>query len=151
MNAKKTIISTTINATLAFVVVMTTVAPAQTVVITNKCIEEPPVVSVPSNPHAGRWFKFRNLAEDWRAQRGIRSSITTMSMMPAYQSIIGMGEDAIPLIVAQLRAEGDDPDQWFWALKAITQADPVSPEDRGDFAKMAQAWIQWAEDEGYVG
>jgi len=151
MNAKKTVIATTINAALAFVVMMTTATTAQTIEITNAQPEEPLVVRILSDAHAGKWFKFRHLAKAWAAQRSIQSSVTAMSMMPAYQSIVGMGEDAVPLIVAQLKSEGDDPDQWFWALKAITQVDPVKPEDRGDFVAMAQSWIKWAEDEGYAG
>jgi hypothetical protein len=78
------------------------------------------------------------------------SSITEMSILPAYQKIIGMGEDAVPLILAELKSEGDDPDQWFWALIAITEENPVKPEDQGNFRKMAQAWFQWAEAEGYA-
>jgi len=94
--------------------------------------------------------KFQALVAEWRQQRGVRSSITEMSMLPAYQKIIGMGEPAIPLILGQLKAEGDDPDHWFWALASITDANPVKPEDRGNTVKMAEAWLKWAEDEGYA-
>ncbi len=79
------------------------------------------------------------------------SSITEMSMLPSYQKLVGMGEVAIPLLLAELKSEGDEPDQWFWALKAITGIDPVKPEDRGDFVGMARAWLKWGEDEGYAG
>jgi hypothetical protein len=78
------------------------------------------------------------------------SSITEMSMLPTYQQIMGIGPDAVPLILAELESEGDDPDQWFWALRAITGANPVKPEDQGDFVKMAQAWFEWADDEDYA-
>ena len=71
-------------------------------------------------------------------------------MCPAYQSIIGMGESVVPLILSQLYNEGDEPDQWFWALTAITGANPVKDEDRGDFVKMAQVWLEWGLREGYV-
>ena len=98
-----------------------------------------------------KWLKFQNLAKQWRTERGARSSITQMAMMPAYQSIIGMGEDAIQPIILELKAEGDDPDHWFWALRAITGASPLNPEDKGDTLRMARAWIKWAEDEGYAG
>ena len=72
-----------------------------------------------------------------------------MAMCDAYQKIIGMGPAVIPLIIAQMRSEADEPDQWFWALQVLTGADPVADEDRGDFVKMSQAWIDWAENEGY--
>jgi hypothetical protein len=95
-------------------------------------------------------LKFQELVKQWKTERGSRSSITQAAMMQPYQSIIGMGEDAIPLIIAQLKSEGHDPDQWFWALRAITQENPVRPEDRGNFQKMAQTWIQWAERQGHA-
>jgi hypothetical protein len=95
---------------------------------------------------APRSARFQELYGEWKKQRGGRSSITQVSMMPAYQSIIGMGADAVPLILRQLRLEGDQPDQWFWALRAIAGANPVGPQDQGDFPKMAQAWIKWGED-----
>ena len=60
---------------------------------------------------------------------------------PSYQQIIGMGDMALPLILRELARE---PDHWFWALHAITGADPVEPDARGDVRKMAKAWIEWA-------
>ncbi len=103
-----------------------------------------------TDPASENWLKFQNLVKQWRDERGARSSITETVMMPAYQKIIGMGETALPLILAQLRSEGDEPDQWFWALRAITEANPIKPEDQGNFQKMAQAWLQWAENGVYV-
>ena len=64
-------------------------------------------------------------------------------MTLAYQSIIGMGAPVVPLLILQLRSEGDEPDQWFWALQAITGENPVTDSERGDFQKMAKAWIDW--------
>jgi len=91
------------------------------------------------------WFRFQNLVEQWKTERGARSSITEAAMMPAYQEIIGMGSKAVPLILEQIRSEGDEPDQWFWALRAITGENPVKPEDQGNFQKMAEAWLQWSQ------
>jgi hypothetical protein len=104
-----------------------------------------------SDPAAKRWMKFQELSREWRAKRGATSSITAMSTLEAYQKIIGMGESAVPLILAQLKAEGDEPDQWFWALRMITGANPVLPADQGNFRAMAQAWIAWSESEEYAG
>ncbi len=103
------------------------------------------------DPKIKKWLRFQNLVDDWRRERGATSSITEMAMLPSYQSIIGMGADAIPLLIAQLKSEGDEPDQWFWALKAITGVNPIKPEDQGDFAKMAQTWVAWVENEDYAG
>jgi hypothetical protein len=108
-----------------------------------------PTVCVFDSDFAG-WLKFQRLAKEWREERGAMSSITQMSALPAYQKIIGMGETAIPLILAQLRLEGDEPDQWFWALRALTEANPVSPRDQGNFQRMTQAWLRWGESAGYA-
>ena len=89
------------------------------------------------------WVLFLGLVKKWKTERGVASSITEAAMCPAYQSIIGMGQTVVPLILLQLEDEGDDPDQWFWALRAITGADPVRDGDRGNYAKMARAWIEW--------
>jgi hypothetical protein len=78
------------------------------------------------------------------------SSITESAACPSYQAIIGMGPTVVPLILAQLEAEGDEPDQWFWALKAITGDDPVKDQDRGDFVAMANSWLAWARADGYA-
>jgi hypothetical protein len=74
------------------------------------------------------------------------SSTAEMIAHPAYQQIIGMGHAALPLIFAELRREQD---QWFWALKSITGADPVATKDRDDMEAMTGAWLAWAKDRGY--
>jgi hypothetical protein len=97
-----------------------------------------------TEPPVEDWLRFQQLVEQWQTERGTMSSITEAVLCPAYQSIIGMGELALPFIFAQLRSEGDEPDQWFWALKAITGADPVPLEDRGNYPRMSAAWLEWA-------
>jgi hypothetical protein len=69
-----------------------------------------------------------------------------MAMHPAYQQIIGMGEDVIPLILWELEKT---PNHWFWALRAISDEDPVKPEERGNIHKMAQSWLKWGKEHGY--
>lgn len=68
-------------------------------------------------------------------------------MHPAYQRIIGLGPAVIPLILADLARQ---PDHWFWALKALTGEDPVSPGDRGKMAAMSEAWLRWGRANGYI-
>ena len=91
------------------------------------------------------WLRFLRLVTEWRDQRGAMSSISEAAMCPAYQSILGMGPIAVPFLLAQLRSEGNGPDHWFWALKAISGADPVRDEDRGNLRRMAQAWLKWGQ------
>jgi len=108
---------------------------------------EPAVATTQEN-----WLKFQGLVVAWKEQRGATSSVTESVMCPAYQGIIGMGDDAVPFLLRQLTNEGDDPDQWFWALKAITRADPdpVSEDERGDNLRMARAWFDWGIRMGYA-
>jgi len=93
-----------------------------------------------------RSLMFQCLVAEWRTQRGAMSSITEAALCSAYQRIIGLGPAAVPFIIAELESDGDEPDQWFWALKAITGEDPVREDDRGDFAAMSKSWLEWARD-----
>jgi len=90
--------------------------------------------------------KFKRLAATWKSQRGPISSPTKLVMHPAYQSIIGMGPVAIPLL---LRALEQELDLWFWALRAISETDPVPPSSRGRMKEMAAAWLKWGHEHGY--
>lgn len=95
-------------------------------------------------------LKFERLLAQWHGERDATSSVAEMSMCDGYQKIIAMGEVAIPLIIFHLRSEGDEPDHWFWALRVLTEVNPVADEDRGNVVKMAQAWLGWAEAQGYA-
>jgi hypothetical protein len=66
-------------------------------------------------------------------------------MHPAYQKIIGMGPGVVPLLLRELE---NDLDVWFWALRAITEENPVPKEARGDGAAMARSWLDWARRRG---
>jgi hypothetical protein len=99
---------------------------------------------------AEAWLKFQVLVEAWQKERGATSSISESVASPAYLSIIGLGPEAVPFLLKQLESEGDDPDEWFSALTAITGASPESPEDQGDYAKMAASWFDWAKQNGYA-
>ncbi len=90
--------------------------------------------------------KFIRLRDEWKAQRGPESSTAKLVMHPAYQTIIGMGPVAVPLLLRELETNLDS---WFWALRAITETDPVPTEDRGNGAAMVQAWLAWGKKQGY--
>jgi hypothetical protein len=96
-------------------------------------------------------IRFQKLLREWHEQRGSMSWMSDIAMCPAYQSIIGIGPPVVPLILAQLRSEGDEPDHWFWALRVITEVNPVAEQDQGDVTKMAEAWLQWGAQQGYAG
>jgi hypothetical protein len=91
--------------------------------------------------------RFRRLAEQWKEQSRFLSNVAQIAMLKPYQRIIGMGWDAVPLILEELQRE---PRQWFWALEAITETDPVPPEAAGKVRVMAQAWIDWGKQQGFL-
>lgn len=91
--------------------------------------------------------RFRRLADEWKEQARFLSNTAQMAMLRPYQRIIGMGWDAVPFLLEELQRE---PRQWFWALEAITEADPVPPEAAGKVRPMAQAWIEWGKEQGIL-
>lgn len=53
---------------------------------------------------------FLQLTEQWQCETGMLSVVSKISMHPAYQRIIGMGQPVVPLIMRELERE---PDHWF--------------------------------------
>jgi len=102
--------------------------------------------NVPSSQELKIIPEFSFLAAEWKKSIGPTSSVADMAILPSYQKIIGMGNEAVPLILRELEKE---PHHWFWALKAITCEDPVMFEDRGKINKMTEAWLEWGKNEGY--
>jgi hypothetical protein len=102
--------------------------------------------SVPINKQKELEATFAKLVKQWREENHGVSSTNQMSMHPAYQQIIGMGEAAIPLLLGELEKKSG---QWFWALKSITRVDPVPPEQRGKTSEMIKAWLNWGRERGY--
>jgi len=92
--------------------------------------------------------EFQILAAEWKRERPSGANISVMVMHPAYHRIIGMGSDAIPLLLRELEQE-QEPEHWFFALWAITGADPVPQEHRGNVREMAKAWVNWGKRQGY--
>lgn len=92
--------------------------------------------------------RFQRLTAEWKEQSRYLSNTAQIAMLQPYQRIIGMGLPAVPLILAELERE---PDQWFWALEAITEENPVRPDAAGNVRRMAQAWLDWGKQHGLVG
>lgn len=89
--------------------------------------------------------KFRRLADQWIIETEHTSSVKKACMHPAYQRIIGMGSAVVPYLLRELER---NPDHWFWALNAITEADPAIAEDSFDGA--IKAWLRWGKEKGYL-
>jgi len=83
---------------------------------------------------------FRLLADKWKRETAIMSSVTKKIRHPAYREIIALGPKVVPLILAELR---ERPDHWFAALEEITGQNPVSDVDRLDIEKATLSWLGW--------
>ena len=94
--------------------------------------------------------RFQRLTKEWKSHRNASSSVFDIVCHPAYRKIVRMGERAIPLILRELRSEGNAPHPWFPALHEITGEQPIKNDGRGITSKMAQAWLEWGERKGYV-
>src|SRR5947209_5156264 len=106
------------------------------------------VVTLPRRPvEQGVALRFATLAARWYEESAPLSSVSQMAMLPAYQEIIGMGREAVPLLLRELQKE---PGHWFWALRAITGEDPIPPDSHGNVREMAAAWLGWGRQHGFI-
>jgi hypothetical protein len=102
----------------------------------------------PTTPYDAQMDKqFQALAERWRDETKLSSSISAKLRHPAYGEIIGLGPAVIPLILKELQ---DRPGYWFEALKALANFTPVPPGDRADPARAREAWLKWGREKGYL-
>ena len=86
---------------------------------------------------------FNDLSEKWKSETAHHSVMSNIILHRSYQEIIGLGRDALPLILRKLSTE---PNHWFWALRAISGEDPVPAGDIGKFDAMRNAWLNWGRD-----
>lgn len=91
--------------------------------------------------------RFAELAEAWHEDADCQSSAVAIFMHPAYQQIIGLGPDVIPLLLADLEATKSN---WAWALTAITGENPIQPEDRGKMDRVFERWLAWGRERGLI-
>lgn len=91
--------------------------------------------------------RFRQLADQWSGDTINMSSLTEMVSHPAYLRIIGLGAPATRLLLQELET---NPDYWFFALSAVTNQDPATDDDRGDFERTRRKWLQWGKVRHYI-
>ncbi len=91
--------------------------------------------------------RFQALKDDWKSRTRHLSNVAQIALVFSYQQIIGMGPQAVPLILAELQHQ---PDHWSWALEAITGANPVPKQDAGDIEASASAWLEWGKQNGLL-
>lgn len=104
-------------------------------------LASPPLLLPPDQLHR----LFARLSEEWHRETDVLSDATRAAMHPAYQRIIGLGPQVVPLILREMRDRGG---HWFWALRSITGEDPVTPEMAGRIRLMKDAWLNWAREKG---
>jgi hypothetical protein len=90
--------------------------------------------------------EFRRLAAVWQKETDHLSSMEQAEKHPAYQEIIKLGRGVIPFLLRDL---AENHTHWFAALEAITGEQPLSEEIAGYVPKMTEAWLSWAQKNGY--
>lgn len=105
-----------------------------------------PVKATPETPAETVGERFHRLAAAWHRDTEYLSSMDAAAGHPAYQEIIRLGPEVVPLLLRDL---AENHTHWFAALKAITGAWPAPASAAGDIPKMADAWLRWAKDNGY--
>src|SRR5216684_5091108 len=89
--------------------------------------------------------RFQEQAEKWERETAFLSATPMRVLHNSYQSIMAMGPEVVPLLLRDLQQTGR---HWFWALRHLTNADPVPEKDRGDIERMIAAWVKWGRMEG---
>jgi hypothetical protein len=105
-----------------------------------------PVKSTPAAPAETVEERFRRLAAAWHRDADYLSSMDDADSHPAYQEIIRLGSEVVPLLLRDLAANHT---HWFAASEAITGARLAPASAAGNIPKMTEAWLRWAKDNGY--
>lgn len=91
--------------------------------------------------------EFKRHEKKWKKDTKYFSSPGDKYLHPSYARIIGLGHPAVSLILKSMQRQ---PADWFYALRAITGANPVTQSMAGDVNKMSEAWIKWGERQGLL-
>ena len=89
--------------------------------------------------------RFQRLAAAWHRAVAVHSSSTIRHSHPTYRAIIDLGPPVIPLLLRDVSTQHT---HWFAALREITGANPVPEALAGNIPAMANAWLQWARENG---
>jgi len=91
--------------------------------------------------------EFRRLERVWNADTGYLSSDVEIVAHPAFQQILRLGWDVVPLMLHDL---SQAPGLWVWALPEITGENPVPEKERGHIGRMTEAWLRWGKAKGHL-
>jgi hypothetical protein len=88
-------------------------------------------------------LKFQELCTKWKIETITCASPTKKYLNENYLKIIKLGEKVIPFILQEMKR---DPDDWFLALRILSETNPVNPEESKNFRLATDAWIKWGEE-----
>lgn len=91
--------------------------------------------------------EFSRLANEWRRETLTAGHLSKIVMNPAYQRIMAMGPDIIPLILEELT---QTPGHWFWALHNLVPEGSDPAEGCTSIREAANAWLEWGRREGFL-
>jgi predicted HTH domain antitoxin len=89
--------------------------------------------------------EFERLAKQWKEETSLHSSLGEIFTNDAYQRIMAMGHEALPLILSDLQKT---PAHWFYALEKIVGRDMAGGADTFDDARAA--WLEWGHKSNYI-
>jgi hypothetical protein len=92
--------------------------------------------------------RFEFLAAQWYEGTRFESNYARILSHRAFRGIIGLGPQAVPLILKEL--EKGQAGAWFQALEDITGENPVAPGHEADSALMIADWLTWGRSNGIV-
>ena len=99
-------------------------------------------------------IRLKKLATEWKRNRKPTSFVEQMIQCPHYQEIIEISkisyankEQVILFILMELQT---DLDHWFFALTELTGENPIDEQSRGKLPAMANCWLKWGEEKGYI-
>lgn len=89
---------------------------------------------------------FCRYAAKWHEETKFESSLQRLFLNPWYQKIIGLGPQAIPLLLGDL--EESPGAHWFWALSSLVGADEAAGTQTVQDA--ADRWVAWGREAGEI-
>ncbi len=89
--------------------------------------------------------EFHSLVKQWQEETSFHSSLGEIFTNEAYQRIMAMGRDALPLIFSDLKQK---PRFWFYALEKIVGSD-VAAEAK-NYGEARAIWLKWGYKHNYI-
>lgn len=89
---------------------------------------------------------FRMTLARWHDETESSSLLAEKRAHPAYRQIVGLAEEAIPLILKEIEVR---PSFIFMALHDITGENPIANEHQGLLRSMIEDWLKWGTERGF--